>query len=249
MAFSKDDNMMGDDLVMYCYDISNKNKNDIGMSWNFAGPPEYTTTILDEPHEGFDNQSFAQIDGILSCTFTMFRKFNATPPGEDSPVPFDLLNPYYLLVAKGPLMTALPDTKKILGHHTTKGGSSKPVDFTDYNPIGHDERKQKYFKAHGCLMVMSWMFFACIGSLTARYGKIETDAKILGKDLWFRVHQLCMLFAWLLSIPAVLMLFIGLGFNPLLRKSEFIEFPHGLIGLLAVIFTFFQPSLAIVMIT
>jgi len=240
LALSKDDNLMGEDLVMYCYD----NVTDgIGMSWNFAAPPEYTTTILDEPHGGYENESYSQIDGILSCTFTMYQLFNATPPGRNDSVSFDLMSSYFLLVAKGPLMETLAPNK-MLGHHTIKGGSIEAIDFSDYNPIGTDESKQKYFKAHGCMMVMSWMFFACIGSLTARYGKIQTDAKILGKDLWFRIHQICMLFTWLLSIPAVLILFIGLGFNPLLRESEFIEFPHALIGLLAIIFTFFQPFLA-----
>ena len=181
LALSKDDNLMGEDLVMYCYDNATDG---IGMSWNFAGPPEYTTTILDEPHGGYENESYSQIDGSLSCTFTMYRLFNATPPGRTDPVSFDLMSSYFLLVAKGPLMEALP-TNKILGHHTIKGGSIEAIDFSDYNPIGTDESKQRYFKAHGCMMVMSWMFFACIGSLTARYGKNQMDAKVLGKDLWF----------------------------------------------------------------
>jgi len=43
LALSKNDNLMGEDLVMYCYDNATDG---IGMSWNFAGPPEYTTTIL-----------------------------------------------------------------------------------------------------------------------------------------------------------------------------------------------------------
>merc|ERR1719242_1054596 len=101
---------MGNDLVMYCYD--GNADHDIGMSWNFADP--YTTTILDNPHDGFYNATYRRVDGILSCTFTMFQTINVKTPEANISVPFDLSNPYFLLAAKGPLNKGGPENK-ILG--------------------------------------------------------------------------------------------------------------------------------------
>jgi hypothetical protein len=37
-------------------------------------------------------------------------------------------------------------------------------------------------------MVVAWLFLACTGTMTARYGK-KINKKVLGKDIWFRIHQ------------------------------------------------------------
>ena len=37
-------------------------------------------------------------------------------------------------------------------------------------------------------MVIAWLFLACTGTMTARYGK-NIDIQFMGKDIWFRIHQ------------------------------------------------------------
>jgi hypothetical protein len=42
-------------------------------------------------------------------------------------------------------------------------------------------------------MVVAWLFLACTGTMTARYGK-KINKKVLGKDIWFRIHQVIQTF-------------------------------------------------------
>jgi hypothetical protein len=103
-------------------------------------------------------------------------------------VTFDLSKLHYLLLAKGPLK---PQYKSVLGFeltaHTLKAASSDPVDLSSFSNVdaGASGSTTKW---HGSLMVVAWMFLACTGTMTARYGK-KIDKQVLGKDIWFRIHQ------------------------------------------------------------
>lgn len=91
-------------------------------------------------------------------------------------------------------------------------------------------------------MVIAWIFFAALGMLTARHGKV-IDMQLFGKDIWFRIHQFCMTTVWVLTITAVVIIFVERGTAPL--KIEALKRnPHGLIGLLAAILAFIQPFMA-----
>ena len=92
-------------------------------------------------------------------------------------------------------------------------------------------------------MTIAWCLFASVGIIMARYGK-DLNASILGKKIWFRTHQFCMITTWLLTISGVGLIYLEKGFDPL-KPDQIYRNPHGLIGLLASIFAFIQPFMAI----
>lgn len=76
----------------------------------------------------------------------------------------------------------------------------------------------------------------------ARYGK-DFNTNIHGKLLWFRIHQFCMSMTWILTIIAVIVIFIEKKTDPL-QPSQILTNPHGLIGLISSILAFIQPFMA-----
>ena len=46
-------------------------------------------------------------------------------------------------------------------------------------------------------MVIAWYLLGFFGLLVARYAK-DIDKDFCGKDLWFRLHQICMITTWIL---------------------------------------------------
>ena len=66
-------------------------------------------------------------------------------------------------------------------------------------------------RAHGTVMVFSWMVFASSGVLFARYGRsirFNKMKQILGDDIWFQVHRLSLVIA---VIGTLLGFFLILG--------------------------------------
>ena len=101
-----------------------------------------------------------------------------------------------------------------------------------------------HFQVHGSLMILAWVMFASIGMLTARYGKV-IDKNLAGKQIWFRVHQLCMIMTWILTVSSVIIIFIEKGTDPL-KWSSIKNNAHSLIGLITSILCFIQPFMAFV---
>ncbi len=91
-------------------------------------------------------------------------------------------------------------------------------------------------------MALSWFLFASLGMVTARYAK-NIDKNLFGKKLWFRIHQLCMITTWLLTIVGVVLIFIEKKTVPL-EINSINRNPHGLVGLITAILAFIQPFLA-----
>ncbi|CAF1003716.1 unnamed protein product [Rotaria sp. Silwood1] len=51
-------------------------------------------------------------------------------------------------------------------------------------------------RAHGTVMVFSWMVFASTGVLYARYGRtvrVNKKKQIFGEDIWFQIHRFCLI--------------------------------------------------------
>ena len=93
-------------------------------------------------------------------------------------------------------------------------------------------------------MTLAWMMFASIGMLTARYGKV-IHKNIGGKQVWFRVHQVCMILTWVLTVTSVVIIFIEKGTDPL-KLPAIKNNAHALIGLITSILCFIQPFMAFI---
>ena len=93
-------------------------------------------------------------------------------------------------------------------------------------------------------MTIAWFIFASSGMFTARYGK-GIEKKLFGKDIWFPIHQFCMSMTWILTMLALVTIFIDKKTDPLQRSSIKIN-AHGFVGLIASILTFVQPFMAFI---
>jgi hypothetical protein len=147
---------------------------------------------------------------------------------------FNLSYEYYLLLAYG----GVRNSKEFYNHDGRKS-SSQHIKFDKWENIECDETPNTIIRAHGSLMVIAWMLFACVGTFTARYmfhGFPENAG-----FYWFEIHQICMSLTWILSISSVLVQFVGVGSAPILSKYRYGKNPHALIGLVAVMLMFIQP--------
>ena len=88
------------------------------------------------------------------------------------------------------------------------------------------------------MMVISWMFFADIGTFTA--GFVRTKYPEQSGLYWFHIHQVCMSITFILTMVSALMMFIGKGLAPL-NIVKISTNPHTLIGLITLILTCIQP--------
>ena len=172
---------MYDANVMFCYALNN-GTTDVAMSWN--DPSGRASPILEDPTIGLKDQRSKFENGKLGCTFTRDKTSTfKTPSGE---VTFDLSTPRYILLAKGPIEADGSEFGFQLTVHSNRLASSEPVDLASFEAVGVS--KDKVVRWHGSLMVAAWLFLACTGTMTARYGK-KIDKRIMGKDIWFRIHQ------------------------------------------------------------
>ena len=251
LGLSKNDGLMGDDSVMFCYNAGHEIYT--GMGWSFENPQ--SSKKLDDPLYGLKNVASTHLNGILSCTFTRLKITDIIVPGTSKSVSFDLASPYFLQIAKGSIDISRNSDTSIelqnvkLRYHRQRGASSQAIYFKNYISIQNDDNTY-FVLAHGCLMVLSWMFLASVGSLTARYCKthfqeswVPIPTQIYGKDWWFRMHQICMCLTWLFTLISTLIIFISKGLRPL-QFHRISSNPHAIVGLVAVTLAFIQPILA-----
>lgn len=161
---------------------------------------------------------------------------NSTTLIED--IQFDLMTKkFYLLLATG--SDELKENS-ISYHHTTRSISPKMVSFKGdfYEILGSNEESRLMVTLHGCFMVVAWIGLTSIGIITARYFKmLMGDVKIVKKDAWFRIHQVCMSLTLLLTIAAVTIIWIHVG--------EWRTSWHSILGIITASLCFLQGFLSI----
>ena len=111
---------------------------------------------------------------------------------------FDILaTPHFLLLAKGALSSG---TNK--GYHESRISSSSPQDLRIVSLIAADSSANNspapvdFIKAHGSLMIVSWLAIVPIAIMFARYFKDAFSASNLcGVKFWFAMHRSLMFLA------------------------------------------------------
>ncbi|XP_055364337.1 putative ferric-chelate reductase 1 [Betta splendens] len=92
-------------------------------------------------------------------------------------------------------------------------------------------------KAHGSLMLISWMTTGTLGMLVARYMKgMSKGNKMFGKDLWFVVHVPLMFLTVAATIIAFIIIFV--------YAQDWAGGAHPVLGCLVMILAFIQPIIA-----
>lgn len=100
-------------------------------------------------------------------------------------------------------------------------------------------------KAHGIIMVFTWIVLVSTGILVARYFKRSwSNRKICGKAVWFAIHRTIMTSVALLTL-------ISFVFILVYKKGQWIsdknprEFAHSIVGILVICFAIIQPFMAL----
>ena len=101
-------------------------------------------------------------------------------------------------------------------------------------------------KAHGIIMLFTWILLASTGILVAQFFKTAWPGrKVFGKAVWFNIHRTIMSLAWLLTIVAFILILIykkGKWIPTELKK----EFAHSITGILVISFAVIQPFMALI---
>lgn len=154
-------------------------------------------------------------------------------------VVFDLISHgYHLLIASGSTF----NYELSIGYHDiNRGASSHSILFTEDNPIlirlWNDKVSKTLILLHGSFMIVAWIGATTIGVFSARYMKtLWVGKQVFGKDIWFVVHQVAMSLTWILTIAAVIIIWIDVG--------EWRTSTHSLLGIIATALCFIQPLTA-----
>jgi len=100
-------------------------------------------------------------------------------------------------------------------------------------------------KAHGIIMIFTWILFVSTGILLARYFKSSwPEHKICGKPIWFAIHRVLMTSVAILTIIAFILILVY-------EKGKWVsqntqpDFAHSIIGILVICFAVIQPIMAL----
>ncbi|KAJ7370791.1 DOMON domain-containing protein frrs1L [Desmophyllum pertusum] len=119
----------------------------------------------------------------------------------------DLTEPWYLVYSSGPM-----NGDTIGKHSTTPRASPEKVKVDDIRFLGAEKVDAGMIRAHGCLMVIAWVGFASIAIFMARYMKVAFGDKVLlGTKVWFTCHRLLMVLTVLVTIIAIIIIFVHAG--------------------------------------
>ncbi|XP_076827293.1 putative ferric-chelate reductase 1 [Brachyhypopomus gauderio] len=218
IAFS-DDKEMGKDDVYIC------GKNSGGNIQLQHAVTTGTTTPTTIALGNVTNITTSLTNGIISCSFISQNTISTTRSAAST-------NSYYIFLANGPV-----DPNGVIQFHPTSPIiSSSKVDLFSPQVLG-GEQFPAIVKAHGCLMLISWMTTGSIGMLIARYLKRASHGtRCCGKDFWFVAH----LFLMLLSVCATIIAFI-LVFS---YAQDWSGGAHPVLGCLVMILSLAQPIAA-----
>ncbi|XP_065649311.1 uncharacterized protein LOC100213924 isoform X2 [Hydra vulgaris] len=146
---------------------------------------------------------------------------------------YDMSYPLYAAIAFGnSLSENFPD------YHNGHEISSNAINFKVVNDVSIDTLSIQLKKAHGSLMVLSWILFVTCGIFMSRYMKPFLTNKIAGKDAWFRIHHIFMLSALLCMIVGFIIILV------FFKGKLYLNDIHHSLGFSVFILGLLQPVLA-----
>ncbi|VDL90923.1 unnamed protein product [Schistocephalus solidus] len=95
-------------------------------------------------------------------------------------------------------------------------------------------------KAHGCMMVLAWVFCSSVGVILSRYYKdMWPNSGLLGERVWFQLHRILMGVCVGLTCIAVILAFaFCYGYSTL---SSYPDYIHPILGLIVLCLAFINP--------
>ncbi|KAM7054840.1 ferric-chelate reductase 1 isoform 4-T5 [Molossus nigricans] len=139
-------------------------------------------------------------DGVMQCSF----RRNITFPGVKNR--FDLNTSYYIFLAAG-----AANDGRIYKHSQQPLITNEKHDVTADPVNAGGSRAPLLLRAHGALMLLSWMTAVSVGVIVARFFKPVLSELLCGESAWFQVHRTLMLTASSLTCVAFVLPFIYRG--------------------------------------
>jgi hypothetical protein len=100
-------------------------------------------------------------------------------------------------------------------------------------------------KAHGIIMIFTWILFVSTGILLALFFKPSwPDQKLCGKPIWFAVHRTLMTCVTILTIIAFVLILVYEKGTWISSENK-LEFAHSIIGIIVISFAIIQPIMAL----
>lgn len=196
-----EDIYMGSDMVFECVHNFSSGKVEVYQSFNTEEDNKNVRFI--KPKMGITFEEGSYNAGRLRCRFDRTTSIN-----DEEYADFPLTaKPYHILMARGPAWRG-----KILRHGMEVGhlpaASPDPVNLPGFDDITGRARYH-LVKAHACLMLIAWIFFAPIGLLWVKYyTEMWPNRRFFGERYWFSVHYNCAFWVVLLVVISVILIFI-----------------------------------------
>ncbi|KAK3777706.1 hypothetical protein RRG08_021816 [Elysia crispata] len=212
-----DDTYMGDDTVFVCAHNSAIDKTGLYLHYNKDDPtrsiriPKDDSTSNDDV---CDSSVYSKVqweegsyqNGRLRCRFHIQRDLS-----DNCEELKDIRGgPNHLLFFRG--FASRGQVKRHgLGVDEFPHASEDAVDFSF--PGDHSGRASyPLAKAHGCLMIIAWVFFASVALIMSKYyTTMWPNKRAYSQRYWFIVHFNCMALMFIFSIIGIILIFIEAG--------------------------------------
>ncbi|KAL4236801.1 DOMON domain-containing protein frrs1L [Mactra antiquata] len=237
VGLSKGDIYMGGELVFECVHNSSRGRVDVFQSLNINN--EHQNVRLVKPKIGISFEEGSYNNGRLRCRFDREKTVNDEEVGD-----FSLTSQrYHLLMARGKARRGF-----IKRHELTVGhlpaSSPDEVDLLIYDNISGRARYH-LVKAHACLMLLAWVFFAPIGLIWMKYyTTMWPNSRFMGEKYWFVSHATCTLWVILLVLVGVILIFAEVG--GWAQLPELSLKAHPILGIIVFICVIFIPIIALI---
>ncbi|CAF0735095.1 unnamed protein product [Adineta steineri] len=185
-------------------------------------------------------------EGIVICRFSL-SNFTSQTSGQLQEVkPLSQSNKYYPIFAVGFLDEYHDPIRHAKDSRTTQSGfvqlNEKETILYKIPNVAVD---LTFARAHGIIMIFTWILIVSTGVLISRYFKNAwLHTLICGKAAWFAAHRFLMSIATILTVLGFLFIFVfrqGLWIDLGLTRA----FAHSITGVIMIGLAFFQPFIAL----
>ncbi|XP_026219810.1 putative ferric-chelate reductase 1 [Anabas testudineus] len=213
-----DDQIMGNDDIYIC-GMDSRGLPTLQHAYSTGKTTPKTISLGD-----VSNLTATMQNNVISCSFITTNAISTQRSISSN-------QNYYILFAYG------PSSNGQITPHTGTFTSSDKIDFSKVQLLATKSETPAIVKAHGALMLISWMTTGSLGMIVARYLKgMARGHKMFGKDHWFVVHVPVMCVTVAATIIAFIIIFVyGQGWA---------GGAHPVLGCLIMILSFIQPIIA-----
>ncbi|XP_043941542.1 putative ferric-chelate reductase 1 [Protopterus annectens] len=215
-----DDQKMGSDDIYTC--LHDNGRIIIQHSYSTGRSPPTVLTL-----NNVDNITTSFNNGVIKCSFITRNQISTQQRA--------FTDMYYIFLAQGPV-----ESGNIRIHSQIPFITASKVNITGFQESSSNSNgRPSAIKAHGALMLISWMTTASIGMLIARYFKEAAKELVGGKAIWFQAHLSLMVLTVITTAIAFIVAFAevqGWSYN---RGA------HPVLGCIVMALAVIQPFVAI----